>query len=331
MPERTDPVRIRIMAREPGGSTDPREDFWSPLRNSEQFNQTSTHRLEAKLQREFGPALREALVEQLSEAYRAIDADAFPKAFRDLERMWFGPMPEREWMRYQVADAFTKMVEHRLEVLRETPAIRDAQARVASAAGVIFSTRIAGYSSLDLDLSVGSIEKLVDVFDGHFDSFRVFLEAFVPSAFAEVFTEDFADGFHYSIQMPGSMSTAFSRTAAAGTRGHRESNPAVQSAATHKSEARERAEWIWKLANGSLLVPVILALLVMYYGLRLISDTARDQRHALTPIIEHQPELLREDRQRLVGEDKSRTSLQTNVDSQPTAPVAIQPAENAGK
>lgn len=328
MPDHIDPVRIRITARQSGGSNDPREDFWSPLRRTQEFGETSTYRLEAKLQREFGPALRGALLEQLSAAFRAIDSGAFPDTFRDFERLWFeflGPMREREWMRYQWADAFTRLIEHRLQVLRETPAIRDAQGRIAAAAGVVFSARIAGYSSLDLDLSIGSMEKLVDVFDGHFDSFRVFLEAFVPNAFAEVFTEEFADGFDYSIRVPASMSTAFERSATAGKRAPRESAPATgRPDSAPKSDARERAEWLWKLANGSLLVPVVLALLVMFYGLRAISEIYRDHRNALAPVVEHQLELLKEDRERLSQGSGRAPASRSDTDTAIPAPTSAE-------
>ena len=77
------------------------------------------------------------------------------------------------------------------------------------------------------------------------------------------------------------------------------------------SAARERAEWIWRLANGSLLIPVLIALAVMFYGMRLLFEIRSSQFNALQPILQHQLELLKEDRLRMAAPatpDQSKAS-----------------------
>ena len=295
-----EPIHIRISSRESlRPESDPRQEFWAPLRNSPENANRSISQLEAQLCRQFGLELRSALVEQLSEPLRRIERELMPDRLVDFERFFFRfkePMSEREWYRYQFGEVFAKFMEMRQQVFRENPVLRHAQERLAEAAGVIFSTRIASYSSGNLDVFTGSFLELNKAFDNNFESFRVFLDAFVPTAFAEVFNEDFADRFDFAVNIPGSIERLFEEAG---------DSAAVESTATLArpqssvgSSARERAEWLWRLANGSLLIPFLLAVVVMYFGLRMLSDIRNTQSEALKPVLEHQLELLKEDRAR---------------------------------
>lgn len=314
----TDPIRIRVVPRDGERMTDsPRDAFWAPLRETEGFSNLRITQLEAKLCREFGGALRSALFNQLSRGIRTLDSELFPASLRDFEHFFFefmGPRSARELYGYQFADAFTRYLEHRQQVLSENVSLREAQERLAAASSIFFSTRIAGYSSLDLDLSAGSFQQLAKVFDGNFDTLRVFLDAFVPVAFAEVFTEQFADGHEFGISIPRSAEQAFGEASralekAGGMPPRVAPPPTAPSSPT--SAARERAEWIWRLANGSLLIPLLIALAVMFYGLRLLSDIRSSQFEAMQPILQHQLELLREDRLRMSAEPPPGISTQT--------------------
>jgi hypothetical protein len=296
----SDAIRIRITPRErEPTSDDPREAFWSAARS--QSDQTIASS-EAKLCREFGIELRRALLRELAEPLRTLDSELFPGSLRDFEHWMFrfmnGPSSDREGYRYQFAEVFSRLLEQRQQVLRESPSLRSVQERLAAAAGVTFSTRIVGYSSAILDLSAGSFSQLAKAFDNDFDSFRVFLEAFVPVAFAGVFSEDNADRLDFAVTIPTSAEQAF-RAAAIGGSPPQAAPSVSQAVPGSPSGARERAEWIWRLANGSLLIPVLLALFVMYQGMKMLTEIRTAQHEAVKPILEHQLKLLEEDRQRL--------------------------------
>lgn len=301
----SDAIRIRIMPREPvPAQRDPREAFWAAARPESESNQTIAGS-EAKLRREFGIELRRGLLRELAEPLHTLDSELFPSSLRDFEHWMFrfmdGPSSDRAY-RYQFVEAFSRLLEQRQQVLRESPSLRSAQERLAAAAGITFSTRIVGYSSLNLEVSTGSIKQLAKAFENDFDSFRVFLEAFVPVAFAGVFTEENADKLDFAVTIPASAEQAF-RAAAIDTQGSQVAASATLSAplpaAGSPSTTRERAEWLWRLANGSLLVPVLLALLVLYQGMKMLSDIRATQYEALKPVLEHQLKLLEEDRHRL--------------------------------
>lgn len=151
---------------------------------------------------------------------------------------------------------------------------------------------------MSLDLFVASIKGVTRAFDNDFDSFRVFLEVFVPQAFERVFFGESA-GVECSVQIPTTYQEAFAAPVSVET-------PALPTQAL--AAARERAEWLWRLANGSLLVPFLLALAVMYYGVAISRDAARTQYEALKPILEHQLKLLEEDRRRLLRDTSGGAS-----------------------
>jgi hypothetical protein len=301
----SDPIRIRITPREPAtDQRDPREAFWAVARPESESNLTISG-AEARLRREFGIELRRCLLKELAEPLHTLDSELFPRSIMDFEHLMFkymdGPSSDRAY-RYQFIEAFSRLLEQRQQVLRESPNLRSVQERLAAAAGVTFSTRIVGYASLSLEVATGPIKHLAEAFENDFDSFRVFLEAFVPVAFAGVFTEESADKLDFAVTIPASAEQAF-RATALDTQSLKTPTSAPLTAppstAGSPSTTRERAEWLWRLANGSLLVPVLLALLVLYQGMKMLNDIRAAQSDALKPILEHQLKLLEEDRRRL--------------------------------
>lgn len=304
----SDAIRLRIAAREPqlGQGREPREAFWAAARDDSDSNE-SIPALEARLCRRFGPELREAIVRQLAEPLRTLDSELYSGSLRSLDHWMFrfmdGPGSSREWYGYQFVEAFARLIEQHQQVLRESPSLRRVQERLAAAAGIAFSTRIVGYSSLSLDIVPGSFKQLAAAFENDFDSFRVFLEAFVPVAFAGVFSEASADRLDFSITVPSSAEHAF-RDARIEVASH--SAPAADAPAVTPTSARERAEWLWRLANGSLLLPLLLALLVMHQGMKMLGEIHASQHAALKPVLEHQLKLLEEDRLRLYPDASTR-------------------------
>lgn len=318
---RPEAIRIRIAEREraygpesaspsPRESFDPRESFWAVARGESQSNETVASS-EARLCREFGHSLRGFLLRELSEPIRALDSEIFRGSFRDFEDWMFkyidGPSSFREKYGYQFAEAFSRLLEQRQQLLRESESLRRVQERLTAAAGVTFATKIAGYSSLNLDLSVGSFSQVAKAFESDFESFRIFLEAFAPAAFAGVFTQDAADRLVFTVDLPASVERAFHAGCAEASAPVEQPLPAKPEAA-RASTSRERAEWLWRLANGSLLVPVLLALFVMWQGMKLLSEAQSAQFEALKPLLEHHLKLLEEDRRRLLGSAEPTTS-----------------------
>jgi len=296
-----DPIRIRISAREPKPLKEgsPRVAFWVGIRDPNDSDQ-SIDSLEGKLCREFGRELRRALLEELAEPLRTLDSGLFGGPFRDLEHWLFRlsdrPRSDGDPYGYQLIDALSRILEQRQQLIRDSAGLRRVQERLTLAAGITFSTRVASYSSLNLDVVPGSVKQIAAAFENDFDSFRVFLEAFVPVAFAEVFSGGAADKLEFAVSVPASTERAFQTIEPSAVSPATPPGPTV---IPNQTPARERAEWLWRLANGSLLIPVLLALVVMYFGLKALTDSRAIQYEALKPILDHQLKLLEEDGRRL--------------------------------
>lgn len=311
-----EPIRLRLVPRSPREASDPRIAFWRAAKD--QVDNLDVNELEGKLRRQFGPALRELLVQQVVEPLRQFDAYLNRGELGSLEHILFRffdrPDSDKYWDRTQALEAFTRLLEQRQQAIRESTSLRRIQERLAAAGAVNFSVRLAGYSSLNLELSVGSLLNLVEAFDRDFESFRVFLEAFVPQAYGRVFWEAEADRIDFDVHIPTSFEHAFNAAAAPLPQSTSSATVAQATVSPPPStSARDRAEWLWRLANGSLLVPLVLALAVMYYGMAMLRDYRTTQAETLKPILDHQLKLLEEDRRRLFRE--------TAASSAPSAPT----------
>lgn len=305
-----EPIRIRLVPREPDrDAQSPREAFWRAIRRDAEQTQEISYS-EGKLSREFGGELRQLLIRNLTEPLRLVENSVFRGEFRNLEHFLFRffdrPNSDKSWDQGQVLDAFTRLLEQRQQFFRESPGLRRVQDKIAAAASVNFTVRVSSYSSLNLDLSVGSLKSVAEVFENDFESFRVFLEAFVPQAFGRVFSSENADRIEFTVHVPPSYAPAFQ---AAAVQAPIQSTPAAPAPVVPSGQspapARERAEWLWRLANGSLLVPLLLALIVMYQGMTMLKEFRSTQFDAMKPVLEHQLKLLEEDRRRLFKEPPS--------------------------
>lgn len=308
-------IRIRLSPRVAvPEAKNQRESFWRSMgQENDDFDS-----LEGKLCSEFGPALRQLLVEHLSEPLRDANREFLRGEFGDLKHFLFryfdGPSMEKDWQRGQALEAIARLIEQRQQFLRESPGLQAVSEKISATATIIFGVRIVGYSSINLDLSVGSLTKVAEVFDNDFDSFRVFLEAFAPRAYASVFNSNDAKRLDSNVQIPDQFAKAFATTTSPSPAAGLPVTPPEQQS---PSAAREKAEWLWRLANGSLLVPVMLSLVVLYLGMSMLSDIGKSQNEMMKPIFEHQMRLLEEDRRRLFKEN-----VVTPSSAPPTSPLS---------
>lgn len=295
-------IRIRLIPRDPlRQGENPRAAFW----HSMQSEDDNFDYLEGKLCSEFGPALRHLLITHLSAPLRDFDR-MFINKFNNIDNFLFQVF-ERIFTKGrgydpQILEAFTHLSEQREKFLRENLDLKSVRGKIAAASEVIFNVRITGYSSINLEMAVGGLKKLAEVFDNDFDSFRVFLDAFVPQAYAHVFNSNDARRLDSYIQIPDSFANAFVSTTPFPTAEVPGALPAHRGNEQSPSPARKRAEWLWMLANGSLLVPFLISLGVMYLGISTLHDIGRSQNEMIKPIFEHQVKLLEEDRRRLFKE-----------------------------
>jgi hypothetical protein len=117
----------------------------------------------------------------------------------------------------------------------------------------VFSIVSLDYGSLNIGMVVEPVEQAVKFFDGNFDYFRVFLQAYVPVAFEAALWQAEAD-CEFKISYEPAFATRFATLAKA------------SSVPAPTSLSETRARWAWIAANTSLVVPTVLAAIYMYYA-----------------------------------------------------------------
>jgi hypothetical protein len=298
------PIKVRISERSPQPQDerkDARTNFWYRLQNNSTIDGRQIDELEGHLRREFGRALARHLLggifHELSGMENVARGDASLWHLLDL--------PRREEGTYWdgTGTAISRYIEFRQQLIANVPSYANVIERLSSASRVLFSVTIRDYASLNLDLDIAPIDKLAAAFESDFDTFRVFLNVFIPVTFGDIFTEDFADSFSYDIDIPKDFKNAFesvpTRSEALKSAPAQITVPSQSSSTPTGADSQRRAEWLWRLANGSLLVPVVLALVVPYFGWREMSDRRGVQEKALDSVLDHQQKLLEQDRQRI--------------------------------
>jgi len=307
-------IRIRISAREELQTSmqlSPRDAFWKALRSKdESYSERTIASLESQLCQQFGDQLRYAMVEGIKRSLRDVEQAAYGSELAQVvdeirhSMHYWHRHKEPEWPYYSL-EPFGRLIEFRQQFLRDFPEVRASLEQLLALSQINFSTRIQSYGSLEIGITPSSIRKLAEAFSNEFETFVVLLDAFVPKAFGGVFTNQFAEVMTYQITVPTPFREAFTVVGDSAKDELPPTHPQIvpdsspPSSDSKLSDAARKAEWVWRLANGSLLVPVILALVVLYFGMKELSAFRNTQYEALKPILEHHMLLLKEDRERM--------------------------------
>lgn len=289
-------VTLRHRSESPKSDRDARESFWQPLRNREELSTTPAYLLESRLENGVAAALKARLVQNFTDALSAAESRPFGRDLEHLFERWFFDRPSREPYAFQFGEVISRLAEIRERLAADTPGLAEARQKAALAASSVVAIRISRYGSLEADVLLSPISAIGRVFDYDADALQVFLQAFLPVAFADVFDGESAAALQYDVQVPDSLGRAMS---AARSDPLPLSSRPKQTPGDDPSQARQKAELLWRIANGTLVLPVLLALLVMFYGFKELSAIRTSQLQLLQPILEHQAALLQEDRVRL--------------------------------
>lgn len=123
---------------------------------------------------------------------------------------------------------------------------------------VSFQLRQIEYGSLDLALEIAGIQQLAKLFDGNFDVFMMFMEGYLPVAFEETLAPFHIDTEFLLFEAVPSQAV-FADFASA-------SRPSVA------ARMRDKAESMRLLVNGTLVIPVLLALAVLYVAAKNVAQ-----------------------------------------------------------
>jgi hypothetical protein len=149
---------------------------------------------------------------------------------------------------------------------------------------ILFKASIRRYSSLVFGVDIASIESLAKLFEGSYDAFELFLDQYIPEAFLKTYGT-WEGSAEYRLTPDASIRKTFD---------------SIDSESVHNngklSSAMHRANWMWIIANTSLVVPSVAAFLGAFLMISSIDKQQERLDQRLTRLLE-----LDESRQRVIA------------------------------
>jgi hypothetical protein len=256
-PEET-PLHLTLTFRHRNESSD--EDaaraFWSQVQQnyrSSGLDEASPRRLEERVVSSFGRDLRDTLINEFMFGRGA--RNRYKRSLIDERLMGYGPAP--------------------------------------SGTIPMFAFQVTGlnYGSLSLGLDIAGVKGLVEFFDSNYALFQTVLTQYAPLAFAVAatgFDTAYIDGLTCTVNAPQQIMGAFNQ----GGSSLAAPDPSQQgtSSVPQKTQA---INWAWVVSNTSLILPVALALAVVYMAFQSLSNERAEVGKAMLQLQERQNEVIR--------------------------------------
>jgi|WetSurMetagenome_2_1015567.scaffolds.fasta_scaffold02226_7 hypothetical protein len=257
-------IRVRIIPTlgDLPTSPNPKEDFWFHISKSIHTETNNPEYLESKFRKDFPTQLKIDLkkkyINELREIESSYRVDFEPRYF---DKMFFHYF-EKEG-KFRIDDymmGISRLQEIKNEYFKENKEYQDLLMKYLLSTQIEFGVQNIHYSSLGFDFQIEPIEKVIRLFDNNFELFSIFLNSYIPQSFQSSITDD-TDSLPISISIdyPETLKTVFNEKPKTIISSKRSENAELV-----KPDKWDKAKWIWSLANGSLLVPVLLSLLVLY-------------------------------------------------------------------
>lgn len=297
-------IRVRVFCETPEPheiNEPPKLTFWrSRMPNYD----ASIESLENRLRRHFGRKLHMKLIEY------------FRNSLREWERATYGEklyyiLKDRPLHNEYASDwdhTLSSLVELRQRYLAEYPDYSKLVSAMLCISNTQFTTKIIRYSSLEFGITASNALKLLEAFDNNADTLKIMLDQFIPDVFNAIFPNDCEDNFGFQIDLDIKEPT---------DQVTRQQHTCQDRIADNRIKSFHNFDWYWKLVNGSLFIPVILTLFVLYHIYQHVVDLKDTQVTTMKPVLDHYQLLLEEDRRRLKLERELKSPVsKRNKDEQ---------------
>lgn len=289
-------IRVRVFSKNQDKvekNSSPQRNFWrSRMPNSDE----SVESLENRLCRQFGQKFRNKLQEHFRDTLHELERATYGEEIHYMRKdLHFRDKYYADW-----GSALDSLIELRQNILVEHQDYSRLINSLLCVSETRFATKILGYSSLEFGIIPSNVQKLLEAFDNNTEILRVVLAQFIPDVFDNIFDHRYGGDFDFQIDLNFKVPPEAPK---ADTKPRSLTNKPQQvmqdEQILNRNEITHKAEWVWKLVNGSLLVPVILTLLVLYFVFQQIVAFKNTQAAAMEPVMKHYQWLLEEDRRRI--------------------------------
>ena len=259
-------IKIRIVPIDSEKTLDSKSSFWRHVSHVAEKESNYPEKLEYIFRKRFTKELKQDLQNKFRDELRSFEnqynVDFMHPFFDDYFHKYFSRLEKDERFYFQdFVNGIAKLQELKNDFFKDNKKYQELLSKNLLAAQIDFRIDNISYSSLGFDLSIEPIEKAIELFDNNFEYFRIFLDQYISDSFLSSMSI-------YNDRLPVDVSINYSDDFKKDFEKIR--NPKSQKIEhTDSTEEKngnkwEKAKWVWSLANGSLVVPVILALIILF-------------------------------------------------------------------
>ncbi len=239
---------------------DSRYAFWSYVSNAIDKESTYPERQEYTFRKNFAGNLKKSLQDKFRNELTIFEGQYnidFNHPFLD---EYFNRKDERFYFD-EFINGVGKLQELKNNFFKDNKEYQALLNKIILATQIDFQIDNISYSSIGFDLSIEPFEKAIDLFDNNFEYFRIFLDQYIPKSFlSSLSVYDDRLPLGVSINSTSEFKNDFEKTKDSENQSTEE-----QSATKDNTTTKwDKAKWLWSLTNGSLVVPVILALVILF-------------------------------------------------------------------
>lgn len=293
-------IRVRIIPTGVHeGELNAKESFWKFVSEKIKKEVESPEKLENVFKTNFPDKIKQRLTGKFRKNFTDINNfyhetyDAFTRSlfFDKINRRKIDEINEDKFFNFLIESQRFKG-----ETFGNNKIFQEVLTKYSLSEGIEFSVENISYSSLNFDLGLAPAGKAIELFDKHFDLFCIFFEKYIPICFLEsIGASDGLLPISASFEYSQELKSEFDKT------DERKSNSLVyQSLAgpngdgEFKENSRNIAKWAWKISNFSLVLPVLLGIILLYFAYSFINQVESNRQKNYKYIFQRQDTIMDE-------------------------------------
>ncbi|MCT8338568.1 hypothetical protein MG296_00750 [Flavobacteriaceae bacterium TK19130] len=288
-------VKVRIVPTDISDrELNTRNSFWRFISERIEKENNYPERLEYNFKKNFARELKQSLRNKLQNELREVERNYsvdFRSSFLGEYFYRFNKRSEKNESVYfdDFVNGLAKLQELKNSYIKDNIEYQELLTKNILATQIEFGIGNIRYASLGFDLIVEPFEKAAQIFDNNYELFRIFLDQYIPESFRSslsIYNDNFP--ISISIDYPADFRNEFE------SRNIDNVQMAASNGNRNKMNSKlDKAKWAWTLTNTSLVVPVILALVVLYLTFNKFEIIEKNRQYTFKEINVERDKLLK--------------------------------------
>lgn len=312
-------IKIRIVPTEfSEKELNTRNSFWRFISERIEKESNNPERLEYNFKKKFVKELKRNLKNKFQQDLRDFERNynidfrspffdeyfyRFTKRIEQNERFYFDDF----------VNGVVKLQELKNNYFQENKEYQDLLTKNILANQIEFGIKNLRYASIGFDLTVEPIDKAAQLFDNNYELFRIFLDQYIPESFLSSLNSSI-----YDDSLPISVSFDYPSEFIENFEKRTDNNKPMPTQNRNQNQSKskwDKAKWAWTLTNTSLVVPVILALIILYLTFNKFETIEKNRQDTYKEINEERKKLLKNYKELITVQKESYQDLIKEIKS----------------